>query len=427
MCELPCDVEEDLVLDPGNSPFRNEFEHQKQYGCRTEGYSSALAKFKVDGNVEWLDSGISSFGDDFSSNARLDSVDKLFTGLSVRDRDQDSYPSHSDQVLSVSLSNQINPHSSSSAIQSSHAFGSDSATSASSLLSDNHRFDSGVCQTSSLDLSPVCSLQNDDYVVPEAYVFQLYEPDEDGDNQVHNSIIQRKPAVAVQVISLAASYDWLNQTNKLSQTPLHLAVITNQPDIVRRLMVAGAQVDVRDSKGNTPLHIACTKGFTEITRILLKPVNHTEIHVNKYEIPYQKIPQDLESRNYDGLSCMHLSALGNHLDNMSLLLQNRANINIADGKSGRTVLHYAAECGNEQLLKFILREPSTRIDEKTYAGLTAIALAKGRGYLDAVEVLFVHGADTAGLDEDSDDSDNEMDMMYDDIRIAGEPVSFTCS
>ncbi|KAK6177575.1 hypothetical protein SNE40_015649 [Patella caerulea] len=426
MCELPCDVEEDLVLDHEPIiPFRNHSE-QEQYGRRTERYPSALAKFKMDGNVEWLDSGISSFGDEFSSNTRLDSVDKLFTGLSVRDRDQDSHPSHSEQVASVSLSNQIFPQNS-SGIQSSQAFGSDSATSLSNAISDNRRFDSGICQTGSLELSPVCSLQSGDYVVPEAYVFQLYEPDEDGDNQVHNSIIQRKPIVAVQVISLAASYDWLNQTNKLSQTPLHLAVITNQPDIVRRLMVAGAQVDVRDSKGNTPLHIACTKGFTEITRILLKPVNHTEIHVNRYEIPYQKIPQDLESRNYDGLSCMHLSALGNHLDNMTILLQNRANINIADGKSGRTVLHYAAECGNEQLLKFILREPSTRIDEKTYAGLTAIALAKGRGYLDAVEVLFVHGADTAGLDEDSEDSDNEMDMMYDDIRIAGEPVSFTCS
>ncbi|ESO85665.1 hypothetical protein LOTGIDRAFT_84232, partial [Lottia gigantea] len=241
----------------------------------------------------------------------------------------------------------------------------------------------------------------------EEYAIQFYQPDEDGDTDLHNSIILNGE-ISMQLISIAPTYEWLNFQNRLSQTPLHLAVLTNQPEIVRRLIVGGAQIDIRDHKGNTPLHIAAQKGYQNIAKLLLTPVFHNEINVNSYEIPYQKIPQDLEIRNYDGLSCLHLAALGNHYDSMRLLLENRAPINIADGKSGRTILHYAAEQGNEDLLHFILSSPNTDINKKTYGGLTAIALANGRGYNEAVRILYRNGADTTGLDENQDDSDEEM-------------------
>lgn len=44
------------------------------------------------------------------------------------------------------------------------------------------------------------------------------------------------------------------------QTPLHLAVITHQTYIVRKLIEGGADVNLMDRHGQTALHLACQDG-----------------------------------------------------------------------------------------------------------------------------------------------------------------------
>ena len=65
-------------------------------------------------------------------------------------------------------------------------------------------------------------------------------------------------------------------------------------------MAAGAHVDVPDRNGNTPLHLASREGNTLITKALVEPVTKEEQDEVEYEIPYVRIPQNLEARNYDG-------------------------------------------------------------------------------------------------------------------------------
>lgn len=48
--------------------------------------------------------------------------------------------------------------------------------------------------------------------------------------------------------------------SSLLQTALHLAVVTNQPQLLDRLLKAGADPLLVDNSGNTPLHIACKRG-----------------------------------------------------------------------------------------------------------------------------------------------------------------------
>lgn len=45
-----------------------------------------------------------------------------------------------------------------------------------------------------------------------------------------------------------------------TQTALHLAVITDQPQLVDKLLKAGADPRLVDNSGNTALHIACKRG-----------------------------------------------------------------------------------------------------------------------------------------------------------------------
>lgn len=50
----------------------------------------------------------------------------------------------------------------------------------------------------------------------------------------------------------------------LPQTPLHIAVHTNEPAIVKDLVSRGAQLDLVDRHGNTPIHVACRKGLVRV-------------------------------------------------------------------------------------------------------------------------------------------------------------------
>lgn len=80
-----------------------------------------------------------------------------------------------------------------------------------------------------------------------------------------------------------------------------------------------------------------------------------------------------------------------------------------DGKSGKTVIHYAAESGNTLLLEFLLQYPSVNIQFRTYSGLTAIMLADGRGYNDIVYQLQKFGGLLENVAfEESSDSDEDM-------------------
>jgi len=53
------------------------------------------------------------------------------------------------------------------------------------------------------------------------------------------------------------------QNYEFRQTALHLAVVTNQPAIVRLLVNCGASSDVRDHHGNTAMHLACSRGLIQ--------------------------------------------------------------------------------------------------------------------------------------------------------------------
>jgi ankyrin repeat protein len=70
--------------------------------------------------------------------------------------------------------------------------------------------------------------------------------------------------------------DWLaqegsnpNTRDHTGRTPLHLAVMSSTPDIVRALVDAGARLVSRLADGRTALHLAAARGDVEIVRILL--------------------------------------------------------------------------------------------------------------------------------------------------------------
>nr|WCL52336.1 NF-kappa-B inhibitor cactus [Gryllodes sigillatus] len=273
-------------------------------------------------------------------------------------------------------------------------------------------------------------------------VWELYfQQDEDGDTQLHIAIIQGFIEVVYSLINIAPHPCFLDIQNENYQTPLHLGVLTHQPKIVRRLLVAGASVDMRDRNGNTPLHMACHLGDLDCVKALTEPVTIAETDTAnlQYTVYPQQLPQNLEEVNYDGQTCVHLAALSSRVDILRHLHWFGANINAREGKSGRTVLHYAVELGLSSVLHFLLEECAVQLEASTYAGHTAYQLA---ACIDSAlaHQLSEHGALRKNLPDDSDsDSDynddddgNEHEMYqkssddnFSSLRINGQPINIS--
>nr|AEW43453.2 inhibitor kappar B [Solen grandis] len=243
----------------------------------------------------------------------------------------------------------------------------------------------------------------------EAVYEENFEQDEDGDTNLHLAIIHLLVDKAIQWITSVRCVSLLNLQNNYLQTPLHLAVITKQNHVVQKLIEAGARMDIRDYKGNTALHIAAREGYMEITHTLLQYANSTR----------NTVMQILEARNYDGQLCIHMAAERGHINVLEILLAKGANINARDGKSGRTILHYAVELEKRNLLLLLLKYAALDVNAVAYGGLTPIMLAKGRLNGQMVAVLKERGAVY-----NSDDSDEEdmMDESYDDYMVNGHAI-----
>ncbi|XP_034949577.1 NF-kappa-B inhibitor cactus-like isoform X2 [Chelonus insularis] len=240
-----------------------------------------------------------------------------------------------------------------------------------------------------------------------------YAQDEEGDTQLHVAIIQGCFEVAAfSLIKMAPHPCLLDIVNDDGEAPLHLAVLTKQPRIVRRLILGGANPALRDCRGNTALHIACSIGDLLAARALTEPLAPIE---RNYLGPHKRIPalpQDLEQRNYRGEMCLHVAAARDQVDIVRLLLRLGADLEAREGLSGKTALHLAIELGCRSVVQFLLEECRPCLDATTYAGVTAYQIAI---YLDTslAHQLVSLGATPEPLPEDdsSDSSDDENDSF----------------
>jgi len=100
------------------------------------------------------------------------------------------------------------------------------------------------------------------------------------------------------------------QNYEFRQTALHLAVITNQPAVVRLLVNCGASCDVRDHNGHTALHLACSRGLVQCIVEMMRefsPQERAELekYCQKAGLPAVKLPSfrlpNLNDIDYEGM------------------------------------------------------------------------------------------------------------------------------
>ncbi|XP_029627006.1 nuclear factor NF-kappa-B p105 subunit isoform X2 [Salmo trutta] len=205
--------------------------------------------------------------------------------------------------------------------------------------------------------------------------------DENGDTGLHLGVIHSQTDAVrslAQVLSALPGEEVLNMRNNLYQTPLHLAVITQQKAAAEAILLAGADVTLSDRHGNTALHLAAQQKEGGMVGFLLR---HREI-VELVDLP-----------NAAGLCSLHLAVLANSLSSLRDLLVSGGSVEVQERSCGRTALHLATEQDNISLAGCLLLEGNANVDCCTYNGSSPLHTATGRGSVKLTALLMAAGAD----------------------------------
>ncbi len=153
---------------------------------------------------------------------------------------------------------------------------------------------------------------------------------------------------------------------------LHLAVSTNNVEIVRLLLSAGANPNITDEEKQTPLMMLYSDANMEIFNLLL----HSGAKVN--------------SKDSEGQTVLMNVAENGNVEMLKSLLRAGAKINRSDNE-GKTALIYAVQSGDIEKVKVLLSS-GAEIGLKDKEGKTALNYAVENGNEEVIELLKDYGA-----------------------------------
>ncbi|KAM4733686.1 ankyrin repeat domain-containing protein 27 isoform 2-T2 [Anableps anableps] len=132
-------------------------------------------------------------------------------------------------------------------------------------------------------------------------------------------------------------------------TPLHVAAICGQAQLIDLLVHKGAPVNATDYHALTPLHLACQRGYQGVSLLLLHYKTNTEAQDNNGNTP------------------LHLACMYGHEDCVKALVYydvQTCRLDLQNDK-GDTALHIAARWGYEGIIQVLLENgASTQILNK---------------------------------------------------------------
>ncbi|MCA9508444.1 MAG: ankyrin repeat domain-containing protein [Myxococcales bacterium] len=153
--------------------------------------------------------------------------------------------------------------------------------------------------------------------------------------------------------------------------PLHLAI--HNKEAVIALIEGGANLNVKDAYGFTPLHLAASAGQIEVIEALIKS------------------GAEVDEQDDQGNTALHLAIVRKEKDAVIALLEGGANPNIKENSNSFTPLHLAANTGQIEVIEALIKSRA-EVDEQDDQGNTALHLAIVRKEKDAVIALLDGGA-----------------------------------
>jgi serine/threonine-protein phosphatase 6 regulatory ankyrin repeat subunit A/serine/threonine-protein phosphatase 6 regulatory ankyrin repeat subunit B len=176
----------------------------------------------------------------------------------------------------------------------------------------------------------------------------------------------------------------LEATDKEGLTALHYAALCGNEECVSFLLGQGAQANSKSKNGTTPFMMACDNGQIAVMKVLLEHVG----------------PQALQETDIQGMTALHLAAESGHEETVTYLLGQGAQAN-SKAEDGTTPFIMACEAGHMGVVQVLLEHAGPEAFQETdNQGLTALHYAASCGKEEIVSFLLGQGAQADSRDED---------------------------
>uniref|UniRef100_A0ABD2VY84 Uncharacterized protein n=1 Tax=Trichogramma kaykai TaxID=54128 RepID=A0ABD2VY84_9HYME len=193
--------------------------------------------------------------------------------------------------------------------------------------------------------------------------------------------------LAKMLLDLSKEPLQVNRPDKSGNTPLHVAVSSGRRNLAQLLLRNGANPNVANARGATPLHLVC-QGYSDdynLAKMLFDLSNE------RFK------PLRVDARDKFRKTPLNLATTHDHRNLVLCLLRKGTNPNLAD-EDGSTVLHYICKSSKDADLveKFLEvvdeRKLSWQINAREKEGNTPLHFALPRGHRGLIEWLLRNGA-----------------------------------
>ena len=205
------------------------------------------------------------------------------------------------------------------------------------------------------------------------------------------AFIKEDISVAMSLLQRGANVNILDEKGK---SPLHRVAEGGRIDIAELLLKHGADVGSRNEEGWTPLYAASRAGQVEMAELLIRH------------------GADVSSPHNAGRTPLHAASFGGHVKTAELLIQRGADVGSRDS-DGWTPLHQASDRGETAVAELLIQRGAdlgSRDDESW----TPLHVAAQRGHLDTVKLLLERGADHT---IHNDKNKTPLDLAYDNDKF----------
>jgi ankyrin repeat protein len=243
---------------------------------------------------------------------------------------------------------------------------------------------------------------------------RINQIDKDGNSFLHRAVHTGNVDMVKFLVSRGAD---VNVKDNYGQTPVQIAAQLDDVQIIIHLVSHGAEINIKNSIGKTPLHDAVAHDQFQIVNYLVsqdaeinaKDINgrtplHDAVFDNYTEISAYLVSKGagFNLKDSDGKAALHYAVINENLDIIKSLVSGGANVNIRD-KFNRIPLHYAADKGNLEIAKYLIVNGSDINAKAAFylqvgsleltLGCTSLHIAARNNHLSVVKYLVHQGAD----------------------------------
>ncbi|MCK9337550.1 MAG: ankyrin repeat domain-containing protein [Arcobacteraceae bacterium] len=174
----------------------------------------------------------------------------------------------------------------------------------------------------------------------------------------------------------------INKPKINGQTALFKVVLFDDLELIEVLLNNGADANLRDLEGNTPLSLLVDSGL-KIKKLSLK-----EVFIKKllFLLRYRV---DINAKDSDGKTVLHKAVIADDMEVVEKLLQKKQNVNERD-KQGRTPLHHTQWRGNYKIAHALIRNGAD-MNIPDAAGYTVLNYATILGHTKLIVILIKSG------------------------------------